>query len=752
MKEKNKYICLTTIALVLGVSVWMPVESSEVKAASGTYGGITAECSSVSDMSNAVTYNSTTKELSIITSNPVTLSGTAMDKVYVYIGSDTAHDVDLTLNNLKIYNSSLPGIKIKDDYKGNVTLTLSGSNELQSLSDACIQKNGAYSSTLGKLKIKGSGSLDIFNVGTAAGIGGSSGCHTANIEITGGKLTLYAHTSGAAIGGGSKGNGEYITVSGGTVNAYVTSNNVENAKLGAAIGGGANGNGSNISVTGGTINARRIRDTDTDYNQHKIYILYSTTFQAGAGIGGGYAGNGNNITISGGVVNAIGDNDSAGIGSGSGDASKLDTNITISGGTVTASSLGGNYGVGIGSGTKHSDNKGTSVNVTISGGTVKATGAQKAPGIGAGQRANSNTYISGGNVLAIAGTSAYTGTEFVSDNIGLGCHQKYNNTKDGAYTSKLVYSTTDVTAVSLTKYSLSDEKSFNDGKIVLDFKNSDGTEYIHGMNGVTSTDGKLYLYMKNGVTVSEKKVDEKDEDESNKDDQEESTEVKGEEINTEQPPVEGDTVANDDEKYVVKETDIEKRTIEYVGPTDKNITKVTIPSSVVINGQTYKVTSIAKNAFKGCTKLKSVIVPNSVTNISSNAFKGCKKLNDVTIGANVKTIGTGAFSSCNKLTKVTIANNAKLTKIGDKAFYKCTSLRKITLPKNVTTIGKSAFEGCKKLKSIVIKSKKLKKVNSKAIKNINKKATIKCPSKKYVKKYKKLFKSKTGYKKSMKIK
>ncbi len=729
MGIKKRGMCLITMACIIGLFAKAPVGMSKVVAASGSYGGIKVECKSISDISDAVTYDSNTKALSIITSYPLTLSGTAIDEVYVYIGNKYAHDVDLTLKNLKLYNSSLPGIKIEDDYAGNVMLTLAGCNELQSLTCAGIQKNGAYSNSLGKLTIKGDGSLDVFNVGDAAGIGSSSNCHTANIEIAGGDITIYAHTSGAAIGGGANGNGEYITVSGGTVNAYVTSNNVANAKLGAGIGGGANGNGNHISITGGTINARRIRSTDTDYSQYKINVQYTTTFQAGAGIGGGYAGNGNNITISGGVINAIGDSDSAGIGSGNGDSSKLDTNINITGGVITSSTIGGNYGVGIGSGKKSTDNLSTSVNVTITGGTIKATGADKAPGIGAGQRANANIYISGGNVLAIAGDTAYAGTELVSDNIGLGCHQKYNNTKDGSYTSKLVYSETDISDVILTNYSLSDVHDFNDGKIVLEFKNEDGTTYTHGMNGVTSTDGKLYLYMKTGVVISEKKVDTNMGDDSSKDEQKESIDVEGEEINTEKPPVVGDIVANDDEKYVVKETEPQNNTIEYAGPADKNITKVTIPSTVVINGQSYKVTSIAKNAFKGCKKLKYV-----------------------TIGSNVKTIGNGAFSSCSKLMKVTLATNAKLTGIGNKAFYKCTSLKKITLPKNVTTIGKSAFEGCKNLKNMVIKSKRLKKVNSKAIKNINKKAIIKCPSKKYIKKYKRLFKSNTGYKKSMKMK
>jgi uncharacterized protein YjdB len=93
----------------------------------------------------------------------------------------------------------------------------------------------------------------------------------------------------------------------------------------------------------------------------------------------------------------------------------------------------------------------------------------------------------------------------------------------------------------------------------------------------------------------------------------------------------------------------------------------------------------------------------------------------------------------------------KVTVIADKAFKNNSKLKSVTIGKNITKIGKEAFSGCKKLSKIIIKSTKLKTVGKNAIKGINKKATIKVP-KKQLTKYKKLFKSKTGYKKSMKIK
>ena len=78
-------------------------------------------------------------------------------------------------------------------------------------------------------------------------------------------------------------------------------------------------------------------------------------------------------------------------------------------------------------------------------------------------------------------------------------------------------------------------------------------------------------------------------------------------------------------------------------------------------------------------------------------------------------------------------------------------LKKVTIGANITSIGANAFSGCKSLKNVVVKSKSLKKVGKNAFKGIQKKAVFKVPAKK-LKAYKKLFGSKAGVKKSMKIK
>lgn len=93
----------------------------------------------------------------------------------------------------------------------------------------------------------------------------------------------------------------------------------------------------------------------------------------------------------------------------------------------------------------------------------------------------------------------------------------------------------------------------------------------------------------------------------------------------------------------------------------------------------------------------------------------------------------------------------KVTSIAPRALKGNTKVTKAVIGANVTKIGREAFSGCRKLKTITIKSTKIKTIGANAIKNIYKKAKIYCPKKKR-NAYKKLFKSKTGFKKSMSIK
>jgi len=123
-----------------------------------------------------------------------------------------------------------------------------------------------------------------------------------------------------------------------------------------------------------------------------------------------------------------------------------------------------------------------------------------------------------------------------------------------------------------------------------------------------------------------------------------------------------------------------------------------IPSSVTYNGNTYSVTNIGDYAFRGCSGLTSVIIPNSVTSIGYEAFNYGSSIISVTIPNSVTSINDSAFSHCSNLTSITIPNN--VTYIGRKAFKNCTSLTSITIPNNVTYIGEEVFCDCRNLTTL----------------------------------------------------
>ena len=53
------------------------------------------------------------------------------------------------------------------------------------------------------------------------------------------------------------------------------------------------------------------------------------------------------------------------------------------------------------------------------------------------------------------------------------------------------------------------------------------------------------------------------------------------------------------------------------------VINITIPSSIEYGGKQYSVTSISPDAFRNCSSLTSVTIPNSVTSIDYGAFSYC---------------------------------------------------------------------------------------------------------------------------------
>ena len=115
----------------------------------------------------------------------------------------------------------------------------------------------------------------------------------------------------------------------------------------------------------------------------------------------------------------------------------------------------------------------------------------------------------------------------------------------------------------------------------------------------------------------------------------------------------GQVVVNqaDGASYIIKKNTDNAYEVEYKAPKNKKQTKIVVPDTIKINGVTYKVTSIAKNAFKNNKKLKTVTVGKNVSKMGANVFTGCKKLKTITIKSTKLTAKTLSKSTFKGITK-----------------------------------------------------------------------------------------------------
>ena len=102
--------------------------------------------------------------------------------------------------------------------------------------------------------------------------------------------------------------------------------------------------------------------------------------------------------------------------------------------------------------------------------------------------------------------------------------------------------------------------------------------------------------------------------------------------------------------------------VEVQAPKSKNAKSLSISATVKINGVTYKVTSIANNAFKNCKKLKKITIGANVTSIGKNAFSKAKALKTITVKSKkLKKVGKGALKGIHKKAVIKVPK-AKLKK------------------------------------------------------------------------------------------
>ena len=163
---------------------------------------------------------------------------------------------------------------------------------------------------------------------------------------------------------------------------------------------------------------------------------------------------------------------------------------------------------------------------------------------------------------------------------------------------------------------------------------------------------------------------------------------------------------------------------------------LTIPSTVVHEGRTYRVTYIATKAFSVRREIRHLVIGEGVEIIGPYAFARCPNLTSMEIPSTLSCAPCyeeGFFYGCSNLCRITVDRRNEefdsrddcnaiictetdmlllgcrstvipptVTTIGPKAFDNCTNLVRLVLPEGVRRIEYQAFRDCINLKEIVL--------------------------------------------------
>lgn len=129
------------------------------------------------------------------------------------------------------------------------------------------------------------------------------------------------------------------------------------------------------------------------------------------------------------------------------------------------------------------------------------------------------------------------------------------------------------------------------------------------------------------------------------------------------------------------------------------------------------------NAFVDCS-IKGIIIPEGITVISGNSFYDCSKLETVVMPDTVIELGTtlyGEFGKCSSLRNIKLSK--KLKEIPFSTFQECKSLETFVIPSSVERITNytmdkdAAFFNCSSLETLIFED---------GIKNVNASAFYRC--------------------------
>lgn len=108
-----------------------------------------------------------------------------------------------------------------------------------------------------------------------------------------------------------------------------------------------------------------------------------------------------------------------------------------------------------------------------------------------------------------------------------------------------------------------------------------------------------------------------------------------------------------------------------------------IPPKVAYNGAEYDVTKIGDGAFRNCTGITELILPNSILAISYDAFRGCTGITgNLVIPNSVRIINSSAFRGCTGVTKLYLGENLKII-LGSMSFGDLKNLTEVHIARAI---------------------------------------------------------------------
>ena len=110
-------------------------------------------------------------------------------------------------------------------------------------------------------------------------------------------------------------------------------------------------------------------------------------------------------------------------------------------------------------------------------------------------------------------------------------------------------------------------------------------------------------------------------------------------------------------------------------------------------------TDDGKTLVFGC---KASVIPDTVETVGRAACQWCETVTGISIPASVRNIENRAFYGCLALRDLKFSSAGNLLRIGADSFSRCACLRAVTIPESVRKIGAGAFAECPYLWSVNI--------------------------------------------------